>query len=100
RVAREYGVPLVAYEGGQHLVFYNKSWQHLAVPANRDPRMYDLDLKNARNFEQAGGSLLMYHTFTRRFDSNGSWGHLEYQDQPIEDAPKYRALTDYQREAR
>jgi len=25
---------------------------------------------------------------------HGSWGHLEYQDQLIEDAPKYRALMD------
>ena len=58
-----YGVALVAYEGGQHLVHHDTSSkkQHpnpLLIAANRDPRMEKAYIELLKGFRQAGGRYL------------------------------------------
>jgi hypothetical protein len=95
-IARAYRVRLIAYEGGTHAqpvgvrLPYNDALRTL----NYSPRMIDLYRQNHRAFEDAGGDLIAAYHFTGGWDDNwGGFGHLEYQDQPISDAPKFRAIT-------
>ena len=57
--------------------------------------MYDLYLQNMFEFERAGGSANVMFNYVGRRDQWGSWGHLQYQDQSINEAQKFKAILDY-----
>ena len=63
--------------------------------ANRHPRMYDVTRKHLKNWADAGGDLYVLFAYVAAPSKWGSWGLLEYQDQPVAEAPKYRAFLDY-----
>lgn len=87
---------LLAYEGGFHgphagLVL---PWQAQARALQTDTRMVALYDKNLAAWRAAGGKTIAAYNFAQPWNENhGTFGHLEYQDQPISDAPKYRAIT-------
>lgn len=95
-VARKYGMPMIAYEGGQHL--WNMSGQAapevdaLFYAANRDPRMGALYSRYLKDWADAGGGLFMHLLDCGNFRNAGNWGALEYLTQPRAEAPKYDAL--------
>ena len=91
-------IRLVAYEAGQHLTANGNDqipYYDILIRAQSDPRMHELYLLNMQLFEAAGGDLYVAFNDVSRPGKHGSWGHMAYQDQPIEDAPKYKALLDY-----
>ena len=91
-------IRLISYEAGQHLTAYGDDklpYYDILIDAQTNPRMYGLYLLNMRLFEMAGGDLYTAFNDVSRPGKFGSWGHLAYQDQPIQDAPKYRALLEY-----
>lgn len=94
--ARKYGLPLIAYEGGQHL--WNMSGQAapeldaLFTAANRDPRMGALYSRYLKDWAEAGGGLFMHLLDCGSFEGAGNWGALEHLAQPRAEAPKYDAL--------
>lgn len=97
-LAALYGVPLVGYEGGQHVTPDGNSsvgWYANWIKAQRDPRMYELYIEGQEAWRKAGGKTWMSFNHCEPIGKWGSWGHLEYQDQPIAEAHKYRALIDY-----
>jgi hypothetical protein len=99
-VARKFRVKLIAYEGGQHLTGTggaenDKTLTKLFHEANRHPRMYDVTRKHLRHWADAGGELYVLFAYVAAPSKWGSWGLLEYQDQPVAEAPKYRAFLDY-----
>lgn len=94
-LAKRYGVGLVAYEGGQHLLVgmgepspVNEALQ----AANRDPRMAELYEQMFDLWFGQGGGLFNTFSFCEEFTRWGSFGHLEYLEQPLEDAPKMRVV--------
>ncbi|MBI2200488.1 MAG: hypothetical protein HYU43_00920 [Armatimonadetes bacterium] len=95
-VARKYGLPMIAYEGGQHL--WNMSGQDapeldaLFTAANRDPRMSALYSRYLKDWAEADGGLFMHLLDCGSFEGAGNWGALEYITQPRAEAPKYDAL--------
>jgi hypothetical protein len=101
-LATQLGLPLIAYEGGQHLVTSlafrdDDALQALLDEANRVPEMEEayrrfLDMWNA----EGGGLLALYRLVEapRRF---GRWGLLEGMWQPPDAAPKYRAVLKFSR---
>ena len=107
-VADDYGVPLVAYEGNQHLdenslvpkvggaSGIHPNLDVVLADLTRDNRMYwsyrrSLDLwKNA-----VGGETIAPFSYVAKWTGSGQWGHLEYQDQPTSQATLFRALTDW-----
>jgi hypothetical protein len=98
-VAAKYGLKLVAYEGGQHLVGHggaenNEALTRLFHAANRHPRMYDLYVKHLKHWAEAGGDAYVLFNYVTAPSKWGSWGLLEYQDQPAQEAHKYRAFLD------
>jgi hypothetical protein len=100
KVAKSYGVDLVAYEGGQHLVDWNtrKVDEHpnqLLYAANRDPRMGILYDEMMNEWQRAGGKLFVAFSAPRIYSWYGSWGIKEHIRQARSDAPKYDSLMRY-----
>ena len=100
-LADEYGLDMLAYEGGQYLVpnganLESEPLRQLLVAANRDEGMYTLyrDLLDTWAAASRGGLFNHYRSIWRP-DYWGHLGLLEYPDQPRAEAPKYRAITDY-----
>ncbi len=100
KVANSYGVDLVAYEGGQHLVDWNTRKKDedpnpLLYAANRDPRMGIIYDELLREWRRAGGKLFVAFSAPRIYSWYGSWGVKEHIRQPRSEAPKYDALLRY-----
>jgi len=96
--AAEHGMPLIAYEGGQHLVGVgpganDERLTRKFIAANRHERMRDLYLEDMRGWAEAGGGLFVTLSFIAEPTKWGSWGLLESQEQPESEAPKWRAVT-------
>ncbi len=100
-VADAHGVDFIAYEGGQYLVENQGPTNHQnlgenAVAANRDAEMYHVYRDLMTTWETNGGGLFMHYSLVRRPSWMwGSFGALEWVDQPLGQAHKYRALLDY-----
>jgi hypothetical protein len=100
RIASQYGVELVAYEGGQHLAGFfgaegDERLTELFISANRHPRMGELYLEYLNQWSDLGGGVFMNFSHIASPSQWGSWGILEYQTQPRADAPKYDAIMTY-----
>ena len=86
-----------AYEGGQHLTAYgNGNLPHLQAyyDAQVHPVMSLAYRELFQGWNEVGGNVFMAFNSVGTNTRHGSWGHLEYQDQPVSEAPKYRALLD------
>lgn len=97
RLARRAGVPLVAYEAGQHFVGVEGVEGDPRIDAlfdalNRDPRMGELYLQYLEGWRALGGGWLNHFTSCERSSRWGRWGALEHIRQSRESAPKYDAL--------
>ena len=64
------------------------------MAANRHPRMGEITRRHYRNWFAAGGGMYVAFIDVEAPSKVGSWGVLEFQDQPIADAPKYQAIVD------
>ncbi|PID45219.1 MAG: hypothetical protein CSB47_09565 [Proteobacteria bacterium] len=99
-LTKEFGVELIAYEGGQHLVDWEtrRTDQHpnpLLYAANRSPKMGQLYDQYLDAWHQAGGKTFVHFSAPRFYSWYGSWGAKEYITQPRDKAPKYDALLKY-----
>jgi hypothetical protein len=97
-IAKQYGVRLIAYEGGQHLVdrktrssrdFPNPQY----IGANRAQPMEALYAEFLEGWQKiTGNSLFVAFSAPRTYQAYGSWGVKEHINQAAGEAPKYRAL--------
>jgi len=102
RIAGQYGIDLIAYEGGQHLVAYkthsnNDASNQYLIQANKDERMAKLYYQFLQGWKRSGGKLFIAFSAPRHFNWIGSWGIKEHIAQDPADAPKYRALMYFQK---
>lgn len=100
QAADEYGVKLIAYEGGQHLVGHaggenNQELTALFQRANADPRMGRLYRQYSDAWDQVGGDLFCTFSSVGTWSKWGSWGLLQYYDDDPATAPKYQAVVDW-----
>jgi hypothetical protein len=100
-VSVEFGLPILGYEGGQHLVgegvvVANDAVTDLFVSANRDPRMSELYRRYLSDWQSHSGALLMHFSDISEPGRYGSWGAVEQVGQ--RHSPKYDALRAYQAE--
>lgn len=99
QVADEYGLQLLAYEGGQHITGNSHPTQNdedfinFHIGLNRDDRMYDRYQEMLNNWKNSGGGLMMHFVDISTPGKFGSWGALEYLTQGS--SPKYDALVDF-----
>ncbi len=80
KVADAWGLPLVAYEGGQHLVDYSQSntaLQDLFTKANHDPRMGELYTKYLNAWKDNGGQTFVTFSYVAGDSKWGYWGALQ-----------------------
>ncbi len=94
RVADKYGLKLIAYEGGQHMVGVaggqdNETMTKLFHAANAHPRMGHIYDKYYRAWMEAGGGLLCYFASVGRWSKWGSWGIMQYYDEDPAKSPKF-----------
>ncbi len=99
-LAKQRGLRLVAYEGGQHLVGHggaenNEKMMQLFHAANRHPRMRQLYLDYLAGWKQNGGTLMAIFSSMGTYSKWGSWGLLEYHGQDPAEAPKYQAVMQF-----
>jgi hypothetical protein len=95
-VAKDFGVSLIAYEGGQGLVDWAAKdyLQHpnpLFFASNRDDRMADLYAKLYKEWRDLGADLFVAFSAPRSCNWSGCWGLKEHIRQKTEDAPKLMA---------
>ncbi|MBO9623892.1 MAG: hypothetical protein J7500_14380 [Sphingomonas sp.] len=91
-IAARYHKRFIAYEGGQHLVTPDLV---LAGRLQRDRRMEALYRRYLEIWDaRIGGELTLYAS-TAPIGPYGSWGLREYAGQPLEQAPKLRAVRQY-----
>jgi hypothetical protein len=100
KLAKEFGISLIAYEGGQGLVDwaakdYTKHPNPLFFAANRDPRMAELYLDLYKQWREIGGDLFVAFSAPRTCNAHGCWGLKEYIRQDVGDAPKLEATLKY-----
>jgi len=96
KLAKDFGVSLVAYEGGQGLVDWaaRDYLQHpnpLFFESNRDSRMGDLYQNLYSQWRNMGADLFVAFSAPRAFNSSGCWGLKEHIRQDVDDAPKLKA---------
>ncbi len=96
-LARKYGLKLVCYEAGQHIVGLwgandRDELNALCREANRSERMGKIYDKYFTAWENAGGDLLCHFSSTGQWSKWGSWGLLQFSDENPKDSPKYQAF--------
>ena len=99
-IAKQRGLGLIAYEGGQHMVGIHGAENSDSLNAlfdafNRDPRIRDLYRSYLDAWKSSGGELFVHYTDVGRYNKWGRWGALEYVSQPRESAPKFDALQTF-----
>ncbi len=97
-VVNDYGIKLVAYESGQHLVGIqggenNQQLTDLFVKANSDPRMGEIYTKNLNHWQQAGGDLICSFNSMGQWTKWGSWGLLRNRNEDTAKSPKFSAIV-------
>ena len=100
QVADAQGCRLVCYEGGQHFVGSGEvqnddTLTGILTAANRDARMYGRYIEYLNMLQAEGIDTSFLWLYVGPFNKWGSWGACEYQDQPIEQAHKYRAMVNW-----
>lgn len=101
-VADKYGLLLLAYEGGQHMVGVgggenNDTMTRLFHQANAHPRMGKIYTRYFDAWTEAGGDLFCYFSSVGRWSKWGSWGILQYTDEDPRRAPKFMATMEWAR---
>lgn len=99
-VADAQGCTLVCYEGGQHYVGTygaenDDTLTDILIASNRDPRMYDRYIEYLNMLDVNGVEMLCNFSYVAEPSKWGSWGVLEYMNQPVVQTPKYRALMNW-----
>lgn len=95
--ADRHGLPMLAYEGGQHLVAApgdnNEKLMQLLIAANRDPRMGQAYSRMLVDWRASGGQLFMYFDHIGMPNKFGAWGLKESQSSNAD--PKWLSALTY-----
>lgn len=93
-------IAFLAYEGGQHITAWGEEipYEKAYFEVQTLPGMADAYKELLTGFRASGGDVFMAFNYVGRQGEFGSWGHLQYQDEPLEKAPKFRALLHFARE--
>lgn len=96
--AKQLGLPLINYEGGQHITperQQEKPYMPALEAAQTHPDMYRLYLENLRQQKRLGSQLFCaFSSIGRQGTRWGSWGSKESYTAPTNSRPKLRALLD------
>jgi hypothetical protein len=101
-VAGKYGLGLVAYEGGQHMVGVaggqdNDAVTKLLLAANASPGLEEVYRRYFDAWQRAGGDLFCYFNSVEKWSRFGSWGMLQFYDDDPAHSPKFVAALRWAR---
>lgn len=86
-IAKETGLRLITYEGGQHVI-------KKARAINLDPAMFTLYQEYLREMAKSYDHFCHY-AHVGQAGEGGAWGCIEFTGQPLAKAHKYRALVEW-----
>jgi hypothetical protein len=92
-IADRYGVRLITYEAGQHIILADNIPMLKAI--NRDPRMETAYRRYIDGWGARHGDMMVLMQDVAAPGRYGAWGLREYLGQPLKDAPKARAVAAY-----
>ena len=97
KAADEFGLRLVCYEAGQHMVGVggaenSQKMTSLFHQANAHPRMGTIYDRYFQAWMQNGGDLMVYFSSVGQWSKWGSWGAMQYFDEDPAQSPKFSAL--------
>lgn len=104
-MAKRLGVYLIAYEGGTHIVpttaaqKASNPFMEFLFAMNSHQRMGHIYRHMLQAWWEEGGHLPNLFNLSAAWASWGMWGHLEYIEQPLTAAHKYREAADFSRKA-
>jgi hypothetical protein len=103
QVAEKYGLALIAYEGGQHMVGVGGGENNETVTrrfhaANAHPRMGDIYRQYFDAWTAAGGDLFCYFASVSTWSKWGSWGIMQHYDDDPAASPKLVAAMGWARQ--
>lgn len=104
-LASHLGVPLIAYEGGSHIVATSSAQKNNPIYMNflynmhAHKRMGDVYRHMLQAWWEEGAHLPDIFTLCQVWATWGTWGHLEYMEQPLSVAHRYREAADYSAKA-
>ena len=101
--ADRFGLKLLAYEGGQHIVGVaggenNETMTRLFHAANAHPRIGTIYQNYYQAGTASGGDLFCYFSSVGRWGKWGSWGVMQYYDDDPAKAPKFIATMRWARQ--
>lgn len=114
-IGREFDVPVVAYEGNDHINPVgridtngdgkkdgplNKAWPEAVDFIHtmmRHPKIKEVYGTYLDRHHKSGLRMNMPFVLVANWSQYGQWGHLEYLGQPMSEAPKFALLLDYYR---
>lgn len=99
-MADKYGLKLVAYEAGQHMVAFVKDQELVRKisrtmhACNRHPRMGAMYTRYYDEWAKLGGAEFAVFSSISAWSNHGAWGLAEYYDSPPADYPKLAATLE------
>lgn len=110
-LATQYETPLLAYAAGPQVVLTDSRWREAGLEIQRHPDLYAVVMRHAQQWRQAqvaadmpadlrDRGVMVFSSDVKPLGDDGAAGHLEYQDQPLARAPRYRAIADLARQPR
>lgn len=90
------GIPLVAYEGGQHLLTWeegNTQYGAVIKAAQKDTRMAAAYNRLLNVWSEAGGGSFVHYNLIMEPTDSESFGLLEHLQQPVEESIKWQVLV-------
>ena len=93
-------IKLFAYEGGQHYVgapntHVDAALTQLMQDLSSRPEMQQFYFDYLTHWDQIGGEDFMLFSSMGERSKWGSWGHWEYEGQPLSESPKMQGILDY-----
>ena len=100
KLADKYGLELLAYEAGQHLIRYDPPHTvedpavlNLFMSVQKDPRMKQAYQQYLNTWAQGGGGLMLHFYGIGQPEPKNFFGMLDHLQQPS--TPKFQALMEY-----
>ena len=102
-IADKYGIRLICYESGQHFVgvgegVNDEAMTKLFIAANHHPRMGAIYTRYLDALSAAGCDLVCLWNSTGIWTKWGSWGLTEYLDETEAVQPKFKAVSEWNRQ--
>jgi len=89
-VINKYHFPMVAYEGGQHILLN-------ADVFSGNPAVYEAYQEYMDTWKNMGFLLFVHYTLYSTWNSGGAWGSKESVESTMKESPKFHALVDWQK---